>query len=103
MQQSTRELRGALRREGGVKLGRYELVAPLGVGGMAEVFKARAAGPGGFARDVVIKRILPAHGSDPEFVRMFADEAKILGRLHRPNVVQVHECGEDDGMLFLAM
>ena len=103
MQQSTRELRGALRREGGVKLGRYELVAPLGVGGMAEVFKARVAGPGGFARDVVIKRILPAHGSDPEFVRMFADEAKILGRLHHPNVVQVHEFGEDDGMLFLAM
>jgi len=103
MQQSTRELRGALAREGGVKLGRYELVAPLGVGGMAEVFKARVAGPGGFARDVVIKRILPAHGSDPEFVRMFADEAKILGRLHHPNVVQVHEFGEDDGMLFLAM
>jgi serine/threonine protein kinase len=98
-----RELRGAIGRDGGVKLGRYQLVAPLGVGGMAEVFKARMAGPGGFARDVVIKRILPAHGNDPEFVRMFADEAKILGLLHHPNVVQVLEFGEDDGMLFLAM
>ncbi len=103
MGQSTRELPGTLSRDGGVRLGRYELIAPLGVGGMAEVFKARMAGPGGFARDVVIKRILPAHSSDPEFVRMFADEAKILGRLNHPNVVQVHEFGEDDGMLFLAM
>jgi serine/threonine protein kinase len=103
MQQSSRELRGAIGRDGGVKLGRYQLLAPLGVGGMAEVFKARMVGPGGFTRDVVIKRILPAHGNDPEFVRMFADEAKILGLLHHPNVVQVHEFGEDDGMLFLAM
>jgi predicted Ser/Thr protein kinase len=84
-------------------VGRYELLVPLGVGGMAEVFKARAAGPGGFERYVVIKRILPAHGRDPEFIRMFVDEAKILGMLHHPNVVQVYDFGDDDGTLFLAM
>jgi serine/threonine-protein kinase len=85
------------------RLGRYELLHPLGVGGMAEVFKARALGPSGFERDVVIKRILPAHGRDPEFVRMFVDEAKILGLLHHPNVVQVYEFGDDEGTPYLAL
>src|SRR5215471_287161 len=90
-------------RDGVAKLGRYELVQPLGVGGMAQVFKARAVGPGGFQRDVVVKRILPEHGRDSEFIRMFVDEAKLLGMLHHPNVVQVYEFGEDDGVLFLAL
>jgi tRNA A-37 threonylcarbamoyl transferase component Bud32 len=85
------------------QLGRYQLLHPLGVGGMAEVFKARALGPSGFERDVVIKRILPAHGRDPEFVRMFVDEAKILGLLHHPNVVQVYDFGEDEGTPYLAL
>jgi len=84
-------------------LGRYELLQPLGVGGMAQVFKARALGPGGFQRDVVVKRILPEHGRDSEFIRMFVDEAKILGMLHHPNVVQVYDFGEDNGVLFLAL
>jgi serine/threonine protein kinase len=89
--------------DGVVKMGRYELLHPLGIGGMAEVFKARALGPGGFARDVVIKRILPAHGDDPEFIRMFVDEAKLLGLFHHPNIVDVYDFGEDDGVLFLAL
>jgi serine/threonine protein kinase len=86
-----------------VTLGRYELLQPLGVGGMAQVFKARALGPGGFVRDVVVKRILPEHGRDSEFIRMFVDEAKILGLLHHPNIVQVYDFGEDNGVLFLAL
>jgi len=90
-------------RKGTVTLGRYELLHPLGVGGMAQVFKARAVGPGGFQRDVVVKRILPEYGKDSDFIRMFVDEAKILGLLHHPNVVQVYEFGEDDGTLFLAL
>jgi serine/threonine-protein kinase len=76
---------------------------PLGIGGMAEIFKARALGSAGFARQVVIKRILPAYGSDPDFVRMFVDEAKILGVLHHPNVVQAYDFGEEDGALYLAL
>lgn len=89
--------------DGVVKMGRYELLHPLGIGGMAEVFKGRALGPGGFARDVVIKRILPAYADDPEFIRMFIDEAKLLGLLHHPNIVDVYDFGEDDGVLFLAL
>ncbi len=85
------------------KLGRYELLHPLGCGGMAEVFKARASGPAGFERNVVIKRILPQYTRDPDFVRMFADEARILGLMHHPNVVQAYEFGEDNGKLYLAL
>ena len=91
------------RIEGAQRLGHYELLHPLGAGGMAEVFKARAIGPAGFERDVVVKRILPAYGRDEDFVRMFTDEARILGLIHHPNVVQAFEFGEDDGTLFLAL
>lgn len=85
-------------------VGRYEVLRPLGIGGMAEVFEARATGPGGFERTVVIKRILPAFSRQAEFRRMFIDEAKILGMIHHPNVVQVYDFGEDDdGTLFLAL
>jgi serine/threonine-protein kinase len=97
------ETRFGRMRNGALMLGRYELLHPLGVGGMAQVFKARALGPGGFKRDVVVKRILPEHGRDAEFIRMFVDEAKILGLLHHPNIVQIYEFGEDDGTLFLAL
>ncbi|HVV15811.1 MAG TPA: serine/threonine-protein kinase [Polyangia bacterium] len=85
------------------RLGRYELIEQLGVGGMAEIFKARATGPGGFQRTVVVKRILPANCSDPSFVRMFVAEAKILGMLHHPNVIQAYDFGESGGTLFLVL
>ncbi len=84
-------------------LGRYRLLKSLGVGGMAEAFKATCSGPGGFERTVVVKRILPANCGDPEFLRMFTAEAKILGMLHHPNVVQVYDFGEADGTLFLVL
>jgi serine/threonine-protein kinase len=84
-------------------LGRYRLIKSLGVGGMAEAFKATCSGPGGFERTVVVKRILPANCEDPEFMRMFTAEARILGMLHHPNVVQVYDFGEADGTLFLVL
>ncbi len=84
-------------------IGRYELVELLGVGGMAEVFKARTTGPSGFERTVVIKRIHPAYCDDPEFVGMFVAEARILGLLHHANVIQVYDFGEADGALFLVL
>ena len=90
-------------RNGAVSWGATSCLQPLGVGGMAQVFKARAVGPGGFRRDVVVKRILPEYGRDSEFIRMFVDEAKLLGLLHHPNVVQVYDFGEDDGVLYLAL
>ena len=75
----------------GADLGRYRLIEPLGRGGMAEVWKARTSGPSGFQHDVVIKRIQPAHGADPEFIQLFLEEARISAMLHHPNIVQVHD------------
>jgi serine/threonine protein kinase len=85
------------------QLGRYRLIKSLGVGGQAEVFKARYSGPGGFERTVVVKRILPSSCEDPDLLRMFAAVARILGLLHHPNVVQAFDVGESDGTLFLVL
>jgi serine/threonine-protein kinase len=85
------------------RIGRYEILGRIGVGGMAEVFRARARGPGGYERELVIKQILPGFADDPEFVRMFVAEAKILGMLHHPNIVEIYDFGEDQGRHFLAL
>jgi eukaryotic-like serine/threonine-protein kinase len=95
-----------------VRSGKYELVAHLATGGMAEVFLARAFGVEGFERRVVIKRILPALSRDPRFVAMFVREARLGAGLSHPNIVQVHELGRwpstagsagGSGELFIAM
>ena len=58
-------------------IGRYEILNRIGIGGMAEVFRARATGPGGHQRILIIKRILPHFAEHPDFVRAFVDEAKL--------------------------
>ncbi len=70
---------------------------------MAEIFLARREGPEGFSRDLVVKRILPHLSEDPRFKEMFVEEARIVARLHHPNLVQVHDFGEVDGSFYLAM
>ncbi|MBN8609836.1 MAG: protein kinase, partial [Deltaproteobacteria bacterium] len=91
----------------GIPLGPYRLVRRLATGGMAEIFLARQEGPDGFARELVVKRILPHLAADPEFTRMFRDEAKLAALLSHPNVVHVYDFGAvpDDGgvTLYLAM
>jgi serine/threonine-protein kinase len=92
----------------GIPLGPYRLVRRLATGGMAEIFLARQEGKDGFARDVVVKRILPHLAADPEFTRMFRDEARLAALLSHPNVVHVYDFGsevEADGreVLWLAM
>ncbi|MBL8954467.1 MAG: serine/threonine protein kinase [Myxococcaceae bacterium] len=84
-------------------IGRYELVRRLGRGGMAEVFLARASGPQGFSKQLVLKLILPAFADDPKFVELFFREAKIAARLNHPNIVQVFDFGSADDEHFLAM
>ena len=83
--------------------GRYLLVDRIGAGGMAEVFLAVMPGAEGFKRTFVVKRIQAERAQSPEFVRMFIDEARIGSLLDHPNIVQVYDFGNVDGMYFLAM
>jgi serine/threonine protein kinase len=86
-----------------VRIGRYEIIERVGIGGMAEAFRAMARGPGGYQRELIIKSILPDLAADPEFVRLFIAEAKLLGMINHPNVVQVYDFGQQDGRHFLAL
>jgi len=85
------------------QIGKYELVRKIAIGGMAEVFLAKAAGPMGFEKILVVKRILPHLADDPKFVEMFLTEAKLAAQLNHPNVVQIFDFGEAEGAHFLAM
>ena len=84
-------------------LGSYDLVRHLATGGMAEIWLARQSGPGGFDRELAIKRILPHLAREKRFVSMFLDEARIASGLRHPNIVQIYELGEADGEFFIAM
>src|ERR1700680_11010 len=84
----------------GTKLGPYEIVAPLGAGGMGEVYRARDAR---LDRTVAIK-ILPAHLSDnPEAKHRFDREARTISSLSHPNICHLYDVGEQDGTHYLVM
>jgi serine/threonine protein kinase len=87
----------------GTRLGRYELLVPIAYGGMARVWGARQHGQRGFSKLVAIKTILPHLARDPEFERMFLDEARIASGVHHPNVCEIYELGEEGHCLYLAM
>ncbi|MFL5307604.1 MAG: serine/threonine protein kinase [Polyangia bacterium] len=85
------------------RFGRYVLLDRVGLGGMAEVFRAVMPGAQGFQRTFVVKRILGERAQSPYFVDMFVREARINAVLHHPNIVQVFDFGEVGGTYFLAM
>ena len=85
------------------RFGKYDLLALLATGGMAEVWLARVSGMAGFEKLVVIKRLLDKLAVDSEYVEMFLDEARINARLTHSNVVQVLELGQVEGKYFMAM
>ncbi|MCC6337691.1 MAG: serine/threonine protein kinase [Myxococcales bacterium] len=91
--------------ERGRKVGKYELVTRLSVGGMAELYLAFLPGPGGFKKFVALKMILPDIRRDEAFIKMFLDEARLTAALNHPNLGQVYELGHvpDTGELYLAM
>jgi len=86
-----------------LKFGKYLLLDRIAVGGMAEVFVAKAFGVEGFERLLAIKKILPTMGEDPEFISMFVDEARIAVQLSHANIVQILELGKHDENLYIAM
>ncbi len=87
----------------GYRLDRYELLCPIGMGGMASVWVARLIGKHGFEKLVAIKTILPRFARDPSFQQMFLDEARIAARIHHANVAQILDLGDHHGVLFLVM
>jgi len=87
----------------GERLGKYELLSLLAVGGTAEIYLARIGGEAGFEKFVVIKCLLDHLARESEFVDMFLDEARLGAQLDHSNIVQTLELGKHDGRYFLAM
>jgi serine/threonine protein kinase/tetratricopeptide (TPR) repeat protein len=84
----------------GTRLGAYEIIAPLGSGGMGEVWRARDSRLG---RDVAIKVLPEAVASDPDRLARFEREAKSVAALNHPNIVTLFSIEEADGVRFLTM
>ena len=91
--------------DSGRRIGRYQPIRRLAVGGMAEIYLARLPGVGieGFEKLVVLKRILPQHALDPELLRMFLDEARLSATLTHPHITEVYDVGTDGEAPFFAM
>ena len=84
----------------GAKLGPYEIVSPLGAGGMGEVYRARDTR---LDRTVAIK-VLPSHlSANSELKLRLEREAKAISALQHPNICTLHDIGSQDGVDFLVM
>src|SRR5438876_2023294 len=84
----------------GARLGCYEILSPLGVGGMGEVYRAHDTK---LNRDVAIKVLLPAVANDPERLARFQREAQVLASLNHPNIAHIHGLEESSGVRALVM
>ena len=89
-----------MRLTSGTRLGPYEILAPIGAGGMGEVYKARDTR---LERDVAVK-VLPANlSSDPNLRQRLEREAKAVSKLSHPHICMLHDIGHQDGVDFLVM
>ena len=86
--------------EAGARLGAYEIIAPLGAGGMGEVYRARDTRLG---RDVAIKLVLDAFLTDRERLARFEREARTLAALNHPNIATLYGVEELEGRRLLVM
>lgn len=82
---------------------KYTLLGELGRGGMATAYLAALQGPGGFNKLMVVKRLRAALATEPEFLRMFLQEARLAARIDHANVVHTSEVGYDGENYFIAM
>ena len=89
-----------MRLAAGTRFGPYEIVSPLGAGGMGEVYRARDTRLG---RDVAIKVLHPQTSSDPKALARFEQEARVVAALSHPNLVAIHDVGNVDGTMFAVM
>lgn len=84
----------------GTKLGPYEIVSPLGAGGMGEVYRARDTR---LDRTVAIKVLNSSVACSPELKQRFEREARVISRLNHPHICTLHYVGHQDGTDFLVM
>jgi Tol biopolymer transport system component len=84
----------------GTRIGNYEILAPLGAGGMGEVYRARDERIG---RDVAIKILPPSFAESEDRLTRFESEARAAGALNHPNLVTIFELGRHEGGPFIAM
>ena len=84
-------------------IGNYEVVRKIATGGMGEVYLAHQTGPLDFRRQVVLKKLHPRFTTDPEFVSMFLNEARIAANLAHPNIIHIYELFQDDSGYVIAM
>src|SRR5262245_7390240 len=84
----------------GTKTGSYDILAPLGAGGMGEVYRAKDVRLG---REVAIKVLPEAVASDPDRRQRFEQEARAASALNHPNILTVYDVGESNGSVYLAM
>src|SRR5574340_486448 len=77
----------------GTKLGPYEILSPLGAGGMGEVYRARDTRLG---RDVAIKVLPERYARDPQFQQRFEREARAVSSLQHPHICVLHDIGHDE-------
>jgi serine/threonine protein kinase len=85
------------------RLGKYEILALLALGGTAEIYLARIGGTAGFEKYVVVKCLHDHLADDPDFVKMFLDEARISATLDHSNIVQTFELGEYQNRYYMVM
>src|SRR5277367_5732380 len=84
----------------GTRLGPFEIVAPLGAGGMGEVYRARDTR---LDRTVAIKLLPAAFSADPDRLHRFEQEARSASALNHPNIVTIYELGQDNSSRYIAM
>src|SRR5688572_27010640 len=85
------------------RVGRYRVLGPLGVGGMASVYLAVAEGAAGFSREVALKVLHPHLLNDPHLVAQFLTEARVAAKIRHPNVVPVTDVEQDRSWAYLVM
>ncbi|MEJ7600453.1 MAG: serine/threonine-protein kinase [Kofleriaceae bacterium] len=84
-------------------IGNYEVISKLATGGMGEVFLANQRGAGDFSRKVVLKKLHPKFTTDPSFVTMFLNEARIAASFSHPNIIHIYELFQDGDGYVIAM
>jgi eukaryotic-like serine/threonine-protein kinase len=89
-----------MRLAAGDRLGSFEILAPLGAGGMGEVFRARDTRLG---REVAVKILPEALADDPHALARFEQEARAVAALSHPNILAIHDFGRENGVVFAVM